>query len=448
MNEQLKLKKATYHLYTFFTSKLIGSLGSGVYAFGISMYVLALTGSSLSFSMVLLCSILARTIVAPFAGVIGDRIPRKLLVIGGQSGVVLTTILLLVYTMLADLSMPAIYAATTLNAIFSTFSSIAFSSSISNLVDEARLQRAMSFNQMAMSIAGIGGPIVGGMLFGFVSMEVFLIILAVSSVIALCLESTMNFTLYKKVSVATEVIQEKKESMMESFKGGIRYIKTKPLLIALLYTSFGLNFFFTALNVGGDFTLVTIIKMPSEYIGFTEAAMGIGVILASVYFASAKQVKNPLLLSKYSILGMSSLVILAAVPLFLNMNLVGNFIYFLALMFTLGVTNVMTNMPMGVIFQTMIDDEYKSRVFSILEMVAMSLMPLATVFYGILFDFIPAEYIFIGSGLCLVALTLYTLRPSVIKMSMEETAKIRKPEDKETKKTEATTSNLDQAVNA
>lgn len=448
MNEQLKLKKATYHLYTFFISKLIGSLGGGVYAFGISMYVLALTGSSLSFSMVLLCSILSRTIVAPFAGVIGDRIPRKLLVICGQAGVVITTVLLLSYTMLVDLSMPAIYVATTLNAIFSTFTSIAFSSSISNLVDEARIQRAMSFNHMAMSIAGIGGPIVGGMLFGFVSMEVFLIILAVSSTLALCLESTMNFTLYKKVSEVTKVVEEKKESMMESFKGGIRYIKTKPLLIALLYTSFGLNFFFTALNVGGDFTLVTILKMPPEYIGFTEAAMGGGVILASVYFASAKQVKNPLLLSKYSVLGMSTLVILAAVPLFLSMNLLGNFIYYLALMFTLGLTSVMTNMPIGVLFQTMIDDEYKSRVFSILEMVAMSLMPLATLVYGILFDFIPAEYIFIGSGLCLVALTLYTLRPSVIKMSMEETAKIRKAE--ETKQAESTpaTSNLEQAVNA
>ena len=447
MNEQLKLKKATYHLYTFFISKLIGSLGGGVYAFGISMYVLALTGSSFSFAMVMLCSILSRTIVSPFAGVIGDRVPRKLLVIGGQSGVVVTTILLLSYTMLVDLSMPAIYVATTLNAIFGTFSSIAFSSSISNLVDEERLQRAMSFNQMAMSIAGIGGPIVGGMLFGFVSMEVFLITYVVSSIIALCLESTMNFTLYKKESDTTEVVEEKKESMMESFKDGLRYIKTKPLLIALLYTSFGINFFFTALNVGGDFTLVTILKMPSEYIGFTEAAMAIGVILASIYFASAKQVKNPLLLSKYSILGMSTLVILTALPLFLNMNLLGNFIYFLVLMFIFGVTSIMTNMPIGVLFQTMIDDEYKSRVFSILEMVAMSLMPLAMLVYGILFDILPAQYIFIGSGLCLIALTLYTLRPSVIKFGTEETAKIRKATDAE--KAESTaTAKLEQAVNS
>lgn len=417
MTEQQKLKKASYHLTTFLISKLIGSLGAGVYAFGMSMFILTITGSSLSFATNILLSILPRTLIAPIAGVIGDRVPRKLLVIGGQTGLVLTMIGLLSYTLAFDISVTAIYVATVLNSIFGTFSSLAFTSSIANLVDEARLQKAMSFNQMAYSIAGIGGPIVGGLLFGFVSMEVFLVIYLVSQLIALILESTMDFNLYKKV---IETVSKKKETMVESFKAGIAYIKQKPLLIALLSTSFGLNFFFTSLSVGGDFTLLTILKLSTEQIGFTEAAGGIGVIIASIYFASTKAVKNPLLLSKYSILGMSILVILAAFPIFLNLTKTGNFIYFIILMFTFGVTNIMTNMPIGVLFQKTIDEEYRSRVFSILETIAMSLMPLATLIYGVLFDFLPAEYIFIGSGLCLIILTLITLRPSVIKIAMAE----------------------------
>ena len=415
MTEQQKLKKATYHLWTFLISKLMGSLGAGVYAFGMSMFILSVTGSSLSFATNILLSILPRTLIAPIAGVIGDRVPRKLLVIGGQTGIVLTMAGLLSYTLAFDISVTAIYVATVFNSIFGTFSGLAFTSSIANLVDEARLQKAMSFNHMAYSVAGIGGPIVGGLLFGFVSMEVFLVIYLVSQLIALSLESTMNFNLYKKV---VKTVAEKKETMVESFKGGIAYIKQKPLLIALLSTSFGLNFFFTSLSVGGDFALLTIIKLSTEQIGFTEATGGIGVIVASIFFASTKAVKNPLLLSKYAILGMSSLVILAALPIYLNLPKTGNFIYYVFLMFSFGVTNIMANMPIGVLFQKTIDDEYRSRVLSILETISMSLMPLATLVYGVLFDFLPAEYIFIFSGLCLIVLTLITLRPSVIKMAM------------------------------
>ena len=415
MTEQQKLKKATYHLWTFLISKLMGSLGAGVYAFGMSMFILSVTGSSLSFATNILLSILPRTLIAPIAGVIGDRVPRKLLVIGGQTGIVLTMAGLLSYTLAFDISVTAIYVATVFNSIFGTFSGLAFTSSIANLVDEARLQKAMSFNHMAYSVAGIGGPIVGGLLFGFVSMEVFLVIYLVSQLIALSLESTMNFNLYKKV---VKTVAEKKETMVESFKGGIAYIKQKPLLIALLSTSFGLNFFFTSLSVGGDFALLTIIKLSTEQIGFTEATGGIGVIVASIFFASTKAVKNPLLLSKYAILGMSSLVILAALPIYLNLPKTGNFIYYVFLMFSFGVTNIMANMPIGVLFQKTIDDEYRSRVLSILETISMSLMPLATLVYGVLFDFLPAEYIFIISGLCLIVLTLITLRPSVIKMAM------------------------------
>ena len=89
-------------------------------------------------------------------------------------------------------------------------------------------------------------------------------------------------------------------------------------------------------------------------------------------------------------------------------------------MFIFGVTNVMTNMPIGVLFQKSIDDEYKGRVFSILETISMSLMPLATIIYGFLFDVLPAELLFIVSGLCLIVATLYTLRPSIINIAMAD----------------------------
>ena len=90
MTEQMKFKKATYHLHTFLVSKMIGSLGSNVYSFGISMYILSLTGSAFSFATNMILSFLPRILISPIAGILSDRIPRKWLVLGGQAGVILS----------------------------------------------------------------------------------------------------------------------------------------------------------------------------------------------------------------------------------------------------------------------------------------------------------------------------------------------------------------------
>ncbi|WP_079526128.1 MFS transporter [Solibacillus isronensis] len=417
MNEQQKLKKATYHLYTFLISKMIGALGSHVYSFGISMYILSMTGSSLSFATNIILSYLPRTIMSPIAGLLGDRLPRKWLVLSGQAGVILTVGSLLLYTHEFGLSLIAIYIATVFNSIFSTFSGVAFSASIANLVDEARLQKAMSFNQLSYSISGIGGPIFGGMLFGFVSMEMFLIIFICAAVITLMLESTMNFVLYKKETVNENA---EKESMFESFKAGFRYVNSKPIIKAILWTALWINLFFTAINVGGDYILLTILELDPKYIGFTEAGGAIGVLITSVYFASRANVKFPLLTVKRSVFGSSVVVILSALPLMITFSAMMNFVYYLIIMFLFGVLGVITNTPLGVLMQTSIEEEYRGRVFGIIEMMAMSAMPVGTLVFGILYEFIPAQYILIVSGLILIGIVLLLLRPSILEMAHPE----------------------------
>ncbi|MER2028999.1 MAG: MFS transporter [Solibacillus sp.] len=420
MNEQQKFKKATYHLYTFLISKMIGALGSHVYSFGISMYILSMTGSSLSFATNIILSYLPRTIMSPIAGLLGDRLPRKWLVLSGQAGVILTVSGLLVYTHEFGLSLIAIYTATVFNSIFSTFSGVAFSASIANLVDGDRLQKAMSFNQLSYSISGIGGPIFGGMLFGFVSMEMFLIIFICAAVITLMLESTMNFVLYKKEAVNGNA---EKESMFESFKAGFRYVNSKPIIKAILWTALWLNLFFTAINVGGDYILLTILKLDPKYIGFTEAGGAIGVLITSVYFASRATVKFPLLTVKRAVFASSVVVILSALPLIITFSAMMNFVYYLIIMFLFGGLGVITNTPLGVLMQTSIEEEYRGRVFGIIEMMAMSAMPVGTLVFGILYEFIPAQYILIVSGLILIGIVQLLLRQSILEMAHPELKK-------------------------
>ncbi|MET3657198.1 MFS transporter [Sporosarcina psychrophila] len=412
MQEVLKLKKATYHLWTFTISKLISSFGAQVYAFAISFYILQLTGSATSFATNLICNLLPRTLVAPFAGYAADRYSRKTIIITAQVASTLAIGGLLIVSLTSGLSLIAIYTTTVVLSITSTFSGVTFSSSITGLIDEGRIQKAMSLNQMSISFAAIGSPAVGGLLYGTVPMPVFLIMYMTASIIGVFLESTMNFKLFAK---RKEIVDgEPKESMMQSMKAGLAYLKLQPILMTLIWIALFINFLFGAFQVGYSFILIEKMKMVSTHFGLTEGAFAVGMLLLSIYLTMRKEVKYPLLVSKRGILGMGAIMGSVAIPLLIPMHYNFMFGYYAFVMFSFGATIIIVNTPMQVMMQKMIDDDYKGRVFAILETMSMALMPLGVVIYGFLYDIFPAQWILIVSSLILIGVILVLARPSVM----------------------------------
>ncbi|WP_338653761.1 MFS transporter [Sporosarcina psychrophila] len=412
MQEVLKLKKATYHLWTFTISKLISSFGAQVYAFAISFYILQLTGSATSFATNLICNLLPRTLVAPFAGYEADRYSRKTIIITAQVASTLAIAGLLIVSLTSGLSLIAIYTTTVVLSITSTFSGVTFSSSITGLIDEGRIQKAMSLNQMSISFAAIGSPAVGGLLYGTVPMPVFLIMYMTASIIGVFLESTMNFKLFAK---RKEIVDgEPKESMMQSMKAGLAYLKLQPILMTLIWIALFINFLFGAFQVGYSFILIEKMKMVSTHFGLTEGAFAVGMLLLSIYLTMRKEVKYPLLVSKRGILGMGAIMGSVAIPLLIPMHYNFMFWFYAFVMFSFGATIIIVNTPMQVMMQKMIDDDYKGRVFAILETMSMALMPLGVVIYGFLYDIFPAQWILIVSSLILIGVILVLARPSVM----------------------------------
>ena len=418
MEEALKLKRATYHLWTFVTSKLISSFGAQVYVFAISFYILQQTGSATSFATNLICSILPRTLVAPFAGYAADNYSRKMIVITAQIASTFAIAGLLTVSLTSGISLIAIYTTTVLLSITSTFSGIAFSSSVTGLIDEKRIQKAMSMNQMSISFAAIGGPAIGGLLYGTVTMPVFLIMYMIASTIAVILESTMNFKLYAK---RREVVEgEEKETMWQSMKAGFAYLKLQPIIMALLWVSLLINFLFGAFQVGYSFILIEKLKMPSQHFGLTEGAFAVGMLLLSFYLSVRKEVKYPFLVSKRGILVFGVIIASIGLPLMVPMHYGVMFGFYLTIMFCFGATMIIVNTPIMVMMQKIIDDDYKGRVFSIMETMAMALMPLGVVLFGFLYDLFPAQWILIISSLLLIGVVLVLARPSVVRKAHPE----------------------------
>lgn len=418
MDASLKLKKATQHLWTFTISKLISTFGASVYTFGISFYILSFTGSATSFATNLLCSLLPRTIIGPFAGYAADKYSKKMIVIVAQIASILAMSGLVIVTMTSGITLTAIYVTTVLLSITSSFSGVTFSSAILNLIDEARIQKAMSFNQMSVSIASIGGPAVGGLMYGLVSLEAFLLVHLVAYVLAVALEATMNFKLYTKI--AEDKASEVKESMLQNMKAGVTYLRKHQILSIIVWVSLLLNFLLASFTVGFAFMLINKLGVKSEHFGLTEGALPVGMLLMAFILSIRKQIRFPLLTAKWSLFITGILFSATTLPLLVTLSY--NFMvgYYLIIMLLVGITLTLCNTPMGVMLQQTIDEEYKGRVFGLLETMSMGMMPLGMVLFGFLYDAVPPQWIMLTCGLLLLATVLYFLRPSIIRKAHPE----------------------------
>jgi len=415
MDEAAKYKKATYHLWTFTASKLIAMLGTNVLSFGISLYILAMTGSATSFATNMICSVLPRALVAPLAGHVADNYSKKRTILLAQAGTILTVGGLLLYTETVGMSVYAIYVATVFNAICSAFSGVTFSSAIATLINPERLQRAMSFNQLSVSIAAIGGPVIGGMMYGFFSMKVFLIVNMIAYSIAFLLEATMNFNLY-----STRGEDVKKEKIWEGLTSGFRYIKQQKVIKTVMWMSLWINLFFSAIVVGGTYIIIELLKVKSAHFGFIEASGAFGMLIASIYFATRAEIKVPLRFSKISLLLLASSLSLAVFPLLMKLSYLTIVIFYIVIYFIFAIFEMGINMPIGVYMQKLISEEYRGRVFGLMETMAMSMMPIGMMVYGILYDTLPATAILLSTSAIIVTITLVLLRTSVLKEAHPE----------------------------
>lgn len=70
--------------------------------------------------------------------------------------------------------------------------------------------------------------------------------------------------------------------------------------------------------------------------------------------------------------------------------------------------------------QKEVDENYRGRIFGIIEMMAMGLMPLGSLVFGILYDIVPAQIILLSCSILLVIITLTLLPYSLIKMAYPE----------------------------
>ncbi|PAB59093.1 MFS transporter [Anaeromicrobium sediminis] len=409
------MKSKEYFNFIFFSlGKFISIFGTAIYTFAIGLYVLKLTGSGLNFATTLVLGIIPIIVFNPIGGVMADRFNKKNIVIFMD---ILNGILFLCLYFISrvyGLNLIMIYISTFLTRTFTTIFATSFEVAIPNIVSDKKLVNINSASKIIDSLSSIMGPLIGGIVFAFMDIHMFILLNGISFILSALCEMLIDFR-YNYVNK----IEEKKDiSLTKDMKEAFMYIKSEKNIINVFGLFIAINFFISvAITVPLPFIINNVLKLPSKSFGIIEGSFSMGVIIGAIFVYKIMEkfeYKEILMIMSISL---SINMILVGIPVIRQVQLSGIFylIYYTTIMILFGVTISFIDIPFICMTQKYIPDEIRGRVLSIVISVGKVIAPIGLILSGILLNKIQPYVLPIGGGLLLLTFNLVILNKSKIK---------------------------------
>ncbi|UKS57108.1 MFS transporter [Exiguobacterium acetylicum] len=374
----------SFNLKRVLFGKFCSLFAASLFTFVAGLTVLRETSSGFQFALVLLAGSVPRILLSPIAGVLADRWNRKRIIVTTESLSALVLFGLLLYSLQAPLHTVHYIVASVLLTSLSTFLSVTLSSSLPRLVQEKELQRGNALFSTIQSTSTITAPLVAGLLIAAVSITQFLVLPFLLFASAAWWNSRLRF---HAVDTSSSPDNGDTPSFVTEFKEGYRYLFRQPVLTTLVLMAIVLNFFFVAFEILLPIILLDRLQFTPFRFGLVESALGAGLLVASLLLALPRfTVKRPLrtifesLFLLASCYALPALALLGYVPSALLLP------FFMVLLFLDGMLVLRMNIPLQLIVQKQTDPAYLGRVIGVLESVAMAMMPIGTLLFGLLSD--------------------------------------------------------------
>ena len=187
---------------------------------------------------------------------------------------------------------------------------------------------------------------------------------------------------------------------------GLRYVNNNRGLKALLILTFINNIFIMGPAIIGIPVFVREVLLADfGILAYMETAMAAGMIIGSLIFWKAVKRFNPVSILLFGIVMDGSTYSLLY---FVN----SNFIEILVL-FIHGIGIPLITVARTTIVQTAAPDKFRGRIFSMNYMAVMGTTAISVGLTGFVLEFIGADLLFLGIGICAAATVLFGLNSSL-----------------------------------
>ena len=271
------------NFYKLWLGELISSIGSGMTAFALSVYVYEKTGSVSYVSLITLLSFMPSIVLSPIGGLLADRYDRRLLMIIGDLFSGLGLIYILWNIQAGEKSIVPIFVGITFSSIFTSLLEPSYRATLTDILDEENYAKASGLIQAAGSAKYLISPVIAGMILSVADIRVILL-LDILTFITTCL---MIFLVRK--SMNSEMQNYKKDS----FKGlleGLFIIKENRGVYSLVIIMFFVCFFMGFIQILIRPMILALSSVKTA--GMMESLCAAGLLIGSLWIGIAGIKKN------------------------------------------------------------------------------------------------------------------------------------------------------------
>ncbi|MEG2434790.1 MAG: MFS transporter [Ruthenibacterium sp.] len=361
--------------------QIISLFGNAILRFALPLYLLRETNSPTLFGLVTACSFLPAIVLSFFGGILADRVnKRNLMVILDflTAGIIFTLFLSFGKFPLVPLLMVDLMLLYGISGAYQP----AVQASIPVLVRHEDILSAGAIVNQVSSLAGLLGPIIGGMLFGAFGIMPILII------------SILCFVISAVMEIFIHIPFEKRENSMGIFamiqsdlRDSANYMKReKPILIQIIALIAVFNLVLTAmLIVGTPILIIETLGMSDALLGLSQGILALGGLCGGI--ATAIFSKKLKLANSHILLLLCSLSVgVMAIPLLFGMADMASYIVITAASFVIMVLATLFSVQMIAAVQTETPPELVGKVIALMISVSMCAQPIGQAIYGIVFD--------------------------------------------------------------
>lgn len=320
----------------------------------VAWQVYALTKDPLSLGLIGLAEAVPFIGIALYAGHVADRMPRRTVAVAGTFGLLVSALALLLLTltpgaMTAERVWP-VYLIVAISAIARSFTRPAALALTAEVIPREQYASGVAWRTSTWQFAAIGGPGLGGLLYGFAGPAA-----AYATVVGL-----MTIAVGAVASVTHRVRPAAEEEMPlgESLKTGVRFVMKEPVLLAAMT----LDLF--AVLFGGAVALLpafaTILGAGPQGLGLLRAAPAAGSILTGLWIAHRPKLRRagPLLLASVAAFGVCMIAFAFSRNLWLSF----------ALLLASGMCDNVSVVIRSTLIQTRTPEQMLGRVSSVNQM--------------------------------------------------------------------------------
>ena len=393
----------------FALGRLVSLIGAGVQMIALPLFILDATGSASTMGIFTLLSIVPRLAATPFAGVLGDRWNRKKIMVYADFGHGILLYLLGFIALSGQMTISILFISTALLSILDAFFSGATAGMIPDIVPQSHLKKANSTLGFVSSVSNIIGPVIGGILYGVTGIVGVFFINATCFTLSAISEMFIRYQPKLRTEKLTLI------GFVTDLREGASFVFRKRGLRALFLFAMALNFISAPLfYIVYPFILKTTIQFSSQQYGYLQSAFVVGSLIGNLIIirfllkASNKKMLLGGLFSQYGVQYFFAITLFQPLFGWLQNRLFLYFWVFGAFFATIGFFNTLVNVPIHTNLQVMTPTEIRSRVFSVLDLLAQIMVPIGAVIYGFLMDRLPVHWFLIANNsLCILVTVVF-----------------------------------------